>query len=55
MDHARRVIERWREEYNNERPQSSLGDLAPQEYAQGLAETTNQTVSLTADSTCGPD
>jgi putative transposase len=55
MDHARRVIERWREEYNGERPHSSLGDLTPNEYAQGLADSSRPEVSLTADSTCEPD
>ncbi len=29
-------IERWRREYNGERPHSSLGNLTPDEYA-GLA------------------
>jgi putative transposase len=33
MAHARRVIERWRIEYNTERPHSSLGDLTPEEFA----------------------
>jgi hypothetical protein len=31
--HGRQVIERWRIEYNTERPHSSLGDLTPEEYA----------------------
>jgi putative transposase len=31
---ARRAIETWRIEYNTERPQSSLGDLTPEEYAE---------------------
>ena len=55
MDHARRAIETWREEYNAERPHSSLADLTPNEYARRLAETAEQKVSLTADSTCEPD
>lgn len=33
MVHARRVIEAWRIEYNTERPHSSLGDLAPEQFA----------------------
>jgi putative transposase len=33
MAHARQVIERWRIEYNTERPHSSLGDLTPEGYA----------------------
>jgi putative transposase len=55
MNHARRLIERWRVEYNTERPHSSLGDLTPDEYARGLAERVGKQVSLTAGSTCGPD
>jgi putative transposase len=55
MDHARRAIETWREEYNAERPHSSLADLTPNEYARRLAETAEHRVSLTADSTCEPD
>jgi hypothetical protein len=33
MGHARRVTERWRIEYNTERPHSSLGDRTPEEFA----------------------
>src|ERR1700760_1338479 len=33
MAHARQTIERWRIEYNTERPHSSLGNLTPEEYA----------------------
>jgi putative transposase len=33
MAHARQVIERWRIEYNTERPHRSLGNLTPEEYA----------------------
>jgi putative transposase len=36
--HARRVIEKWRVEYNTERPHSSLGDRTPAEYAALVAE-----------------
>lgn len=32
LDDARATIARWRIEYNEERPRSSLGDLAPAEY-----------------------
>jgi putative transposase len=38
MAHARRVIERWRIEYNTERPHSSLGDLTPEEFAKNGLE-----------------
>ena len=60
MSHARSVIERWRIEYNTERPHSTLGYLTPEQYARAhagdLAVTSVQkaesekTVSLTMDS-----
>lgn len=34
--HARELIERWRLEYNKERPHSSLNNMTPEEYAAGL-------------------
>ena len=33
LEDARRTIEEWRHDYNNERPHSSLGDLTPTEFA----------------------
>lgn len=33
LAHARGIIEAWRNEYNTERPHSSLGNLTPAEYA----------------------
>jgi putative transposase len=33
LGHARRVIESWRIDYNQERPHSGLGDLEPAEFA----------------------
>jgi putative transposase len=33
MAHAREVIEKWRIEYNTERPHSSLGNVPPEEFA----------------------
>ena len=33
MAHARGVIEKWRIEYNTERPHSSLGELTPEQFA----------------------
>jgi putative transposase len=33
LDDARNKIERWRVEYNRERPHSSLGNLTPEEFA----------------------
>jgi putative transposase len=35
---AKVVIEDWRQEYNEIRPHSSLGDLTPLEYARTLSE-----------------
>lgn len=43
--HARKVIETWRQEYNEERPHSSLNDLTPKEFSDKF---------LTADSTSNP-
>jgi transposase InsO family protein len=37
LEHARTEIERWRREYNEERPKKSLGGLTPTEYAKQLA------------------
>ena len=33
LDEARRIIEAWREDYNQVRPHSSLNDLAPEVFA----------------------
>jgi putative transposase len=43
--HAREVIETWRQEYNEERPHSSLNDLTPKEFSDKF---------LTADSMSNP-
>ena len=40
LSDARRKIEAWRVDYNQERPHSSLGYLAPQEFARSRAEMT---------------
>ena len=45
MRHARRVIAEWRDEYNQERPHSSLGYLTPSSFADRF---------LTADSMSVP-
>jgi putative transposase len=45
MRHAREVIENWHNEYNEERPDSSLKNMTPKEFADGF---------LTADSTSNP-
>jgi len=34
LSDARNIIEKWRDEYNQERPHSSLGGLTPAEFAQ---------------------
>jgi transposase InsO family protein len=36
LEHARQLIERWRREYNEERPKKSLGGLTPSQYARQL-------------------
>lgn len=36
LDQARRLLEAWRRDYNETRPHSSIGDLAPAEYAAKL-------------------
>jgi putative transposase len=38
IEHARRVIEEWRIDYNETRPHSSLGYLTPKEFAEKEAE-----------------
>ncbi|MYN02874.1 transposase, partial [Pseudoduganella sp. DS3] len=45
LRHARQVIEAWRHEYNEERPHSTLQNLTPKQFAEGL---------LTVDSSSGP-
>jgi putative transposase len=59
MAHARSVIERWRIEYNIERPHSALGYLTPAQYAEAnrealalraSAEEATIEISLTEDS-----
>lgn len=37
LPHAKAVIERWRREYNEERPKKGLGGLTPAAYAKQLA------------------
>ena len=36
LGHAQRVIEEWRRDYNETRPHSSIGDMAPAAYAASL-------------------
>ena len=40
LDDAKEIIERWRDDYNNWRPHSSLGYLSPMEY---ISKTNNGT------------
>jgi len=50
MEQARQIIERWRIDYNTERPHSSLGELTPNEYAERCQARKGLAVSLAADS-----
>mgnify|MGYP001351419464 CR=1 FL=1 len=43
---ARMKIENWRNEYNHERPHSSLGDLTPVEYAEILSSREQEATNL---------
>jgi putative transposase len=38
LEHARGIIERWRMDYNNARPHSSLGYLTPEEFIRQESE-----------------
>ncbi len=38
LKHAQAVIEAWRREYNEERPEKALGGLTPAAYARQLAK-----------------
>lgn len=50
MAQARRVIEKWRIEYNEYRPHSALGYQTPLRYASGLGSRTEEKVFSTAGS-----
>jgi len=50
MAQARRVIENWRIEYNEERPHSSLGSLTPARFAADMETKTEEEVLSTAGS-----
>lgn len=45
VGHAREVISTWRQEYNAERPHSSLGYLTPNRFAQGFLTTDSIAIS----------
>jgi putative transposase len=38
MDNARLKVEGWRRHYNEERPHSALGNLAPREFAASMSQ-----------------
>ncbi len=38
LDSARSIIERWRQDYNSERPHSSLNNMTPEEFATHFKE-----------------
>lgn len=45
MRHAREVIATWRQEYNEERPHSSLDDQTPKEFAERFLTTDSRSTS----------
>lgn len=47
LQHAKVLIEAWRQEYNNERPKKSLGGMTPAAYAKTLIQKSDK---LTSDS-----
>jgi len=48
LDDARSKIEKWRIEYNQERPHSSLGNLTPEEFAARAANPGSSALARTA-------
>jgi putative transposase len=46
IDHARRIAEEWRVDYNTERPHSSLDDLTPEEFIRKLREKTPTAIAV---------
>jgi hypothetical protein len=48
LDDARSKIEKWRVEYNRERPHSSLGNLTPEEFAAQAVNPRNSALARTA-------
>jgi len=50
LTEARVLLEDWREQYNQERPHSALGNRTPEEFASSRTRQDEERVSLTADS-----
>jgi putative transposase len=46
IDHARQVIEHWRQDYNEHRPHGALGHLTPSEYARSGRKQTFEAAEL---------
>ncbi len=49
MNDARQKIEHWRQEYNNERPHSSLGYRTPEEFGRTCSEPTSRMDAIPPD------
>src|SRR5260370_7191046 len=48
LDDARSKIEKWRIQYNQERPHSSLGNLTPEEFAAQAVDPGSSALARTA-------
>lgn len=50
LEHARRITEEWRIDYNNARPHSSLGNLTPEEFIRQKVENFSTGMPVEAES-----
>jgi putative transposase len=50
LEHARRIIEKWRIDYNTARPHSSLGNLTPEEFIRQETEKFSTGMPVEAES-----
>ena len=50
LEHARRIIEQWRIDYNTARPHSSLGNLTPEEFIRQETEKISTGMPVEAES-----